>query len=127
MEHDPEAIKEAEKRLNEVKEALGKIPVVNQVLSERPDLFIPNFDTSAAIFNGEKVLDHKTKHLIALSATVAYGSPFCIRAQMEDAIMFGATRDEILETIQISAYMGITRAQSNAFRVFADVFDKKLE
>ncbi|MCQ2078473.1 MAG: carboxymuconolactone decarboxylase family protein [archaeon] len=127
MEHDPELVKEAERRIAQVRKALGKVPVVNQVLSERPDLFIANFDTSSSIFDGEKVLDHKTKHLLALSAAVAYGSPYCIRAQMEDAIMFGATRDEILETLQIAAYMGITRAQSNAFRVFADVFDKKLE
>lgn len=127
MQNNPEMEKQAKARLDKVRAELGKVPVVNQILSERPDLFIPNFDTSDAIFSGEKVLDHKTKHLIALAAAVAYGSPFCMRAQMEDAVMFGATSDEILETLQIASYMGITRSQSQAFRVYADVFNKKIE
>ena len=29
------------------------------------------------------------------------------------------TEDEILETLQIASYMGLTRGQSQAFRVFA--------
>ena len=125
MQNDPELKAEAEKRLRIVEEEFGKIPVVNQILSRRPDLFIPNFDTSASLFMKGGAFDNKTKHLIALSAAAANGSLYCIRAQMEDAIHFGATEDEILETLQISAYMGITRVQSVAFRVFDEFFPEK--
>lgn len=127
MQNDSESVAEARKRLDKLEKRLGKIPAVHQILSERPDLFIPNFDCSASIFNGEKVLKHKTKHLIALAAAAAYGSPHCMRAQMDDAAMFGATEDEILETLQIAAYMGLTKCQSQAFRVFAEKYGKKIE
>ena len=108
MNKDPEQQKEMERRLAEEEKLVGHVPVVHQILSDRPE-----------------VLPHKVKHLIALGAAVAGGSPYCIRAQMENARMFGATEDEILEALQIASYMGLTRGQSISFRVFADVFGKE--
>jgi len=125
MQNDPEKKAEVERRLKVIEEVLGRIPVVNQVLSRRPDLFLPNNDVSNSLFMGEGAFDNKTRHLIALSAAAANGSPYCIRAQMEDAMLFGATEDEIIETLQISAYMGLTKVQSTAFRVFDEKFPKK--
>ncbi len=125
MQNNSEQIAEAEKRLRLVEEKMGKIPVVNQILSRRPDLFIPNFDVSASLFMNGGAFDEKTKHLIALSAAAANGSPYCIRAQMEDAIHFGATDEEILETLQISAYMGLTKVQSTSFRIYDEYFPEK--
>lgn len=127
MEKDPEQEKQAIERLEHLKEKAGHVPVVNQILLERPDLLIPNFDASAAIFNGEKVLPHKTKHLIAMGAAVGYGSPYCIKAQMEFAKMFGATDEEILEALQIASFMGLTKGQSISFRIYAEVFGKKYD
>lgn len=127
MEKTPEMEREVQERLAAIKKALGRIPVVNQVLSERADLFLPNADMSFALFMNSTVLDTKTKHLLALSAAAANGSPYCVQVQMEEAILCGATDEEILETLQISAYMGLTKVQSTAFRVYADVFDRKLE
>ncbi len=125
MQNNSEQTAEAEKRLRLVEEKMGKIPVVNQILSRRPDLFIPNFDVSASLFMNGGAFDEKTKHLIALSAAAANGSPYCIRAQMEDAIHFGATDEEILETLQISAYMGLTKVQSTSFRIYDEYFPEK--
>ncbi len=126
MDKSPEMEKEAEKRLEKMEAMLGKVPVIHQILSDRPDLFVPSFDTSAAIFMGKGVLDIKTKRLISVAAAAMGGSPYCLRAQMEDAKLAGATEDEVLEALQISAYMGMTRVQSVSFRVFADVFGKEL-
>ncbi len=126
MDKSPEIEKEAEKRLEKVEAMLGKVPVIHQILSERPDLFVPSFDTSSAIFMGKGVLDVKTRRLISVAAAAMGGSPYCLRAQMEDAVAAGATEDEVLEALQISAYMGMTRVQSVSFRVFADVFGKEL-
>ena len=125
MQNDPELQAETERRLKMIEEALGKIPVVNQILSRRPDLFIPNNDVSISLFMNRGCFDEKTRHLLALSAAAANGSPYCIRAQMEDAIHFGATDDEIIETLQISAYMGLTKVQSTAFRVYDEFFPEE--
>jgi AhpD family alkylhydroperoxidase len=125
MQNDPELQAETERRLKMIEEALGKIPVVNQILSRRPDLFIPTNDVSVSLFMNKGAFDEKTRHLLALSAAAANGSPYCIRAQMEDAIHFGATDDEIIETLQISAYMGMTKVQSTAFRVYDEFFPEE--
>ena len=125
MQNDPELQAETERRLKMIEDALGKIPVVNQILSRRPDLFIPTNDVSVSLFMNKGAFDEKTRHLLALSAAAANGSPYCIRAQMEDAIHFGATDDEIIETLQISAYMGMTKVQSTAFRVYDEFFPEE--
>ena len=125
MQNDPELQAETERRLKMIEDALGKIPVVNQILSRRPDLFIPTNDISVSLFMNKGAFDEKTRHLLALSAAAANGSPYCIRAQMEDAIHFGATDDEIIETLQISAYMGMTKVQSTAFRVYDEFFPEE--
>lgn len=125
MQKNPELQAETERRLKAIEEALGKIPVVNQILSRRPDLFIPTNDVSVSLFMNKGAFDEKTRHLLALSAAAANGSPYCIRAQMEDAIHFGATDDEIIETLQISAYMGMTKVQSTAFRVYDEFFPEE--
>ncbi|MGI6009725.1 MAG: carboxymuconolactone decarboxylase family protein [Methanomethylophilus sp.] len=127
MENDEKLKQRADEILAAIKEEYGEVPVVNKVLSERPDLFVPNAELSTQIFEGEGHLDKKTRHLIALAAAVGCGGEYCMRAQMKDAIQFGATRDEILEVLEIASYMGLTRCQSYAFRAFAENYGVKLD
>lgn len=125
--NDEEARKEIERRVAEIKRITGHTPVSAQILKDRPDLLLPNMNVSDSVLAGGENIPQKYRHLIALSAAVAGGSPYCIRAQMNDARLFGATEDEVLETIQISSYMGMTLRQSTAYRVFADVYGRELE
>ena len=114
--------KTVEKILERVRKVCGFIPVTNQILSERPDLFIPYSSLSGAIFENETKFDKKTKHLLALAAAAAMGSEHCIRNQMRESVALGAT-----EVLVIAAYMGMTRSQSYSFRAYAEQFGRKLE
>ena len=66
--------KTVERILERVRKVCGFVPVTNQILSERPDLFIPYSSLSGAIFENETKFDKKTKHLLALAAAAAMGS-----------------------------------------------------
>lgn len=51
-------------------------------------------------------LDMRTKELIALGIAVAVRCDGCIAYHVDDAILAGANRDEIIETLGVSILMG---------------------
>jgi AhpD family alkylhydroperoxidase len=53
-----------------------------------------------------KALDAKTKELIALAIGVAVRCDDCIAFHVKAALQLGATREEIIETLAMSVYMG---------------------
>ena len=110
--------------LESIEKAYGFIPVVNQVLSERPDLFIPSSNVGRSVFYGKGELQKKYRYLAALSAAVALGAEHCMEVQMKMAVKFGATKNEVLETMQIASLMSMTHAQSYAFRKYREMFPK---
>ena len=115
--------RKADEMLRRMEEELGFVPLVSQVLSERPDLFIPNCELFNTVFEGEgKRIDAKTTRLIALSASVALGAEHCAKVQATVAKEFGATREEILETMHIASLMAMNRSQAYGFRAFKEVF-----
>ena len=122
MKEDPKEREITLKILKAIEDQYGFIPVVNQVLSERPDMFIPAADLGKAILEGKGELDKKTRYLLAVSAASAIGGQHCIRVQMQHALQAGATKDEILESILIGSYMSMTRSQSYALREYAEMF-----
>ena len=127
MEEDPQLRQQADKILEAIRNMYGFVPVVNQVLSERPDLFVPSATYSRAVLEGDGELDRKTRYLCAIAAATAAGGEYCVAVQMKHAREEGATKDEILESIVIGSLMTMTRAQSYAFRKFAEEFDVKLD
>ena len=54
------------------------------------------------------VLDRKTKELVAIGASLAAKCQGCIEGHIRKAISYGATREEISETIAIA--MGVSAA-----------------
>ena len=54
------------------------------------------------------VLDRKTKELVAISASLIAKCQGCLEGHIKKAIKFGASRDEISETIAIA--MGVNAA-----------------
>jgi alkylhydroperoxidase/carboxymuconolactone decarboxylase family protein YurZ len=125
MKEDPHERETADKILKAIEDQFGFIPVVNQVLSERPDLFIPAANLGKAVLEGKGELDQKTRYLAAVSAAAALGGQHCVKVQMDHAVQAGATKNEILESIVIGTYMAMTRSQSYAFREYAEMFQKK--
>ena len=122
MQEDPKEREITEKILKAIEEQYGFIPLVNKVLSERPDMFIPAANLGKAVLEGKGVLDQKTRYLAAVSAAAALGGQHCVRVQMHHAAQAGATKDEILESILIGSYMAMTRSQSYALREYAEMF-----
>ena len=113
----------ADKILKRIEEEYGFVPLVNQVLSERPDLFIANANLGRTVLEGEtKRLDRKTSYLIAMACATALGAEHCTRVQGTHAKEAGASREEILETMTIGSYMALNRSQSYGFRAFRDIF-----
>ena len=63
MDTDPELRRRADEVLKATKEAYGFIPVVNQVLSERPDMFLPAAEYAHAVLEGDGALEQKQRYL----------------------------------------------------------------
>ena len=127
MKEDPVLREKTDKILKATEEAFGFIPVVNQVLSTRPDLFVPSATLSRSILEGDGDLDSKTRYLCAVAAATAIGGEYCVDVQMRHAKEAGASKDEILESIMIGSMMAYTRAQSYALRKYAANFDIELK
>lgn len=127
MDEDPELRKKTDQIIARIREEYGFVPVVNQVLSERPDLFLPMAQVSRAVLEGDGVMERKQRFLCAVAAATAAGGEYCVKVQSQHALDAGASRDEVLEAMTIGSYMAMTRAQSYAFRKYAELFDVKLE
>ena len=113
----------ADRILKAIEARYGFVPLVNQVMSEDPDLFIPTANLSKAVFESDtKKLDPKTTYLCAVAAASALGAEHCIRAQGTHAKEAGITKDEMMEAMVIGSFMAMTRAQSYSFRVLQDLY-----
>ena len=123
MQENPEERAIADKILEAIRREYGFVPVVNQVMSGRPDLFIPQCNLSKAVFEGRGDLDLKTRSLCAISAAASIGAEYCIGVHMKHAVEAGATKDEVLEAVTIGCHVAMNRAQSYALRRYADMFD----
>ncbi|MCQ2056347.1 MAG: carboxymuconolactone decarboxylase family protein [archaeon] len=114
------------KILNAIEKQYGFIPLVNQVLSERPDIFVPSVNLANAILeNDNQRLDSKTKYLCAVSAAAASGGEYCLEVHAKHALSAGATKEDIFEAILIGSFITMTKAQSYAFRKYKSMFDSK--
>lgn len=88
-------------------------PSANQRLSkilsgyrkEAPDV-AASFSELAKAAIKPGALDSKTKELMALAIGIAARCDGCIGFHTEAAIRYGATREEIVETIGVAVYMG---------------------
>ena len=65
----------------------------------------------------EGALSTKVKRLIAMAVALKVGCTNCILAQTERTLAEGATKDEILETLQVLVAMGGTTGIAESLRV----------
>ena len=64
------------------------------------------FSAMAQAATQTNALDTKTKELVALGIAVAVRCDPCITFHVETARKHGATREEVLETVEMAIYMG---------------------
>lgn len=81
---------------------------------------------SKTIFEEGK-LSRKTKQLIAIAVAHATQCPYCIRAHTKQAIIEGASNEEILEAIWVTAEMRAGAAYAHATIAMDEIekFNKK--
>jgi 4-carboxymuconolactone decarboxylase len=101
----------------------GEVPLVSQVLSKRPEIFIPYSDMSSAILFKPKFMDQKSMELAAIAAGSALGAEHCLMVHFKQAAKYGASEDEIFDAIMIGAMMSMTASQAVAYRVLAEFKD----
>ncbi len=70
-----------------------------------PDL-MKAFSAMATSAGAQGALDAKTKELIALAISVAIRCDDCIAFHAKAAAQRGATREEVMETLAMSVYLG---------------------
>jgi len=104
--------------------------------NERLELFdkfkqvLPDFMAAESavldIVYKEGALSTKTKRLMALAIALRARCVNCILSQTQNALNAGATRDEILETIQVVVAMSGTTGIAESLRVikFLDELDE---
>lgn len=88
----PEQTKHIKKYTSQIRTALPEVMKAFYALGQ-------NASASGAI-------DAKTKELIALAIGVATHCDNCIAFHTQAALKAGATRDEIMETLGVTIYMG---------------------
>lgn len=79
--------------------------MIGKYAKENPELMTA-FSKVHHLGSGNGVLNSKSKELIALGISIHAKCEGCITMHIHDAIEKGATREEIIETIGVSIYMG---------------------
>ncbi|MDD3128686.1 MAG: carboxymuconolactone decarboxylase family protein, partial [Candidatus Methanomethylophilaceae archaeon] len=69
-------------------------------------------------------LDKKTKRLIALACVAVRMCDDCVYPQAKVAKNYGATREEIIEAMQVAVLTGGVPSWSSAKRGLAELFDE---
>ena len=85
--------------------AADMIPAIKDVRTGAADV-MKGFSAMASAALTPKVLDTKTKELIAMGIAVATRCDACVAFHAEAAVKHGATREEIMETVGMAIYMG---------------------
>ena len=86
-------------KYNKIRESMGKYGQAS------PDV-MKAFQGLHHAAGSEGVLDVKTKELIALSIAVVVRCDGCIAFHVHDALKAGASREEIIEALDVAVLMG---------------------
>jgi len=124
-EDEERMMEEVRRRLVEIEALYGRVPLVPQVLSEHPEVFLAYSDYSDVALQRTKHLDRKTAELAAVAAGSALASQHCLSVHIEAAFKAGADRDEVLESLLLGAFMAMARSQSVSLRTFQEVEAKR--
>jgi len=91
--------------LDFLKNFYGEVPKIYEIMKDyNQEVIVTQFIKNQSIFKERKSkLTLKIKELIALSAAVALGCKHCQEVHMNAALQAGATKEQIFETILISA------------------------
>jgi 4-carboxymuconolactone decarboxylase len=102
--------------LDRIKAEYGQVTLVSEVLSKRPDMFIPYSELSNAVMFKPKFIDQKTMELAAIAAGSALGAEHCLAVHFKQAAKFGANEDEMFDAVMVGAMAAMAASQAVAYR-----------
>ena len=88
---------------NELTQTLSQ--AMAEVRKGAPDM-AKGFGALAAAATASGALDTKTKELLAIAIAIAVRCDGCIGFHVKAALKAGASREEVVETVAMSVYMG---------------------
>ena len=107
--------------IEDIRELLGVVPFIFTVLREqRPEVFALSAIADYHI-SRPKSLDGKTAELVTMAAAAGAGADACLKVHMGAALREGASRDEILDVLQIAAMIGKTKVLASSLRTYREV------
>ena len=80
---------------------MGFTPQVLKTLAELDEDFVKTYSRCNGRLLSDGVLPAKTKILMALAVVASKQCESCVMSQMKSAIHHGATKEEIMETIEV--------------------------
>jgi len=115
--------KRANKAVEELGEQMGGYipPTLHHIKNNYPELAVIIKDMDRVI-NTDGALDRKTKRLIALACVAVRMCEGCIYPQAKVAKNCGATRDEIMEALNIAVLTGGVPSWSTARDGISELF-----
>ncbi len=90
----------------EYKDIIGDISAYSKELHKLIPDTMAGFSSMAKAATQAKVLDEKTKEMIALALGVAAHCDGCLGYHTKALARLGATREEVAETLGMAIYMG---------------------
>jgi 4-carboxymuconolactone decarboxylase len=106
--------------LDRIKAEYGQVTLVSEVLSKRPDMFIPYSELSNSVMFKPKFLDQKTMELAAIAAGSALGADHCLLVHFKQAAKFGASEGEMFDAIMVGSMAAMAASQAVAYRKFEE-------
>jgi len=110
--------------LEAIERAYGFVPLVNQVLSSHPGLFVPQVELSKAVFMEQGALSERERELVAIGAASASCAEHCMDVHIKHAKRLGVGRDEVMEAMMVGSMIAMNRTQSYAFRKLKEAFEE---
>ncbi len=108
----------AEALAESIEEQRGVLGFLLGMLKNRPRTFNPYVLKGMTIYREPSSIDRKTAELVAVGAATALSCEHCLEAHIKRALDEGATLDEVMDAILVSAAIAESSALSVAFRKF---------
>ncbi len=92
--------------MENTKDILNEVQKLLEMLSEKYPENMAAFGSFMESVGKEGALSHKTKELISIALSIAAHCKWCIALHVKGALEAGASRDEIMESSFVAAFMG---------------------
>jgi len=108
----------------DVREMLGVVPFIFDVMRKRPEVFALSALADYRISRPGS-LDPETAELVAVAAAAGAGAENCLKVHMGAALKEGASPEQVLDVLLIAGMIGKTGVLASSLRQFRDVCDRK--